>query len=689
MNTVQLFIQNQRIDLFDDEVISINLSIQNSKDPAKIFTEFTKTFTIPATPTNNKILKHYYNPDISLADVLDARKRIDALLSINYVDYKKGKVRIDGVSMENNKPKDYKITFFGNTIKLPDLFGDDRLSDISELSAYDHLYSPLNVKTGFVTNLLSGSIVYPLLTHTKRLYYDSSGSTTTDGNLFYDAAKANRGLDYADLKPALKVKNIIDKIASHYSLTFSSTFFDSSDFAELYLWLHRYKGRLMSQSGDEIKDRITDWAYESGDASNFFDGNSGNFLIDGERFTFTTFNDGWRTQAFRFNLFIDNITGSGKYNIKVYDNGVEVLAAMEVTGNQSLSRLVESQVGESDSHDLYYEIESTGGISQYDAQVTIYKETTDNTPGVGDASPFNVFGSNTNQLLDKVVITENVPDVKVMDFMSYIFKTFNLTAYVKYTGEIYVETLDTFYNAGSTINITDFTNTNDVSIDRALPFKSIKFEFPESKTYLTKQRNEIIGGTAFGSLSYQADQDLDGGEYTIKSGFEKLLYERMTNVTGGANTQLGWGWMVDFKDDIESVDSIVTNPLMFFNVNGSCSANPISWTTDAHASLNATYNRPSNVNNAQTITLNFGAEIDEFNLTQNNNSLYEKYYKTYISRLFNKRTRIYKYKAKFNSSLIQRMELNATVQIFDRLYLINNMSINLVTGDATLELINK
>jgi hypothetical protein len=689
MNTVQLFIQNQRIDLFDDEVISINLSIQNSKDPAKIFTEFTKTFTIPATPTNNKILKHYYNPDISLADVLDARKRIDALLSINYVDYKKGKVRIDGVSMENNKPKDYKITFFGNTIKLPDLFGDDRLSDISELSAYDHLYSPTNVKTGLQTNLLSGSIVYPLLTHTKRLYYDSGGSTTTDGNLFYDAGKANRGLDYADIKPALKVKNIIDKIASHYSLTFSSTFFDSSDFAELYLWLHRYKGRLMSQTGDEVKDRITDWAYESGDASNFFNGTDGNFLIDGERFIFTTFNDGWRTQAFRFNLYIDNITGSGKYNIKVYDNGVEVLAAMEVTSTQSLSRLVVSQVGESDSHDLYYEIESTGGISQYDAQVTIYKETTDNTPGIGDASPFNVFGSNTNQLLDKVVITENVPDVKVMDFMSYIFKTFNLTAYVKYTGEIYVETLDTFYNAGSTINITDFTNTNDVSIDRALPFKSIKFEYPESKTYLTKQRNEIIGGTAFGSLNYQADQDLDGGEYTIKSGFEKLLYEIMTDTTTGNNTQLGWGWMVDFKDDIESVDSIVTNPLMFFNVNGTCATSKISWTTTAHDDLDATYNRPSNINNAGTITLNFGAEIDEFNLTQNNNSLFEKYYKTYISRLFNKRTRVYKYKAKFNSSLIQRMELNATVQISDRLYLINNMSINLVTGDATLELINK
>ena len=54
----------QRIDLFKDETISLTQSIQNVKDIAKVFTDFTKTFTVPATKDTNKLFKHYYNFDI-------------------------------------------------------------------------------------------------------------------------------------------------------------------------------------------------------------------------------------------------------------------------------------------------------------------------------------------------------------------------------------------------------------------------------------------------------------------------------------------------------------------------------------------------------------------------------------------------------------------------------------------------
>lgn len=64
MQKLQLYIANERIDLFKDEQVSFNQSIQNIKDPAKIFTEFTQTFTIPASKSNNQIFKHYYNFDI-------------------------------------------------------------------------------------------------------------------------------------------------------------------------------------------------------------------------------------------------------------------------------------------------------------------------------------------------------------------------------------------------------------------------------------------------------------------------------------------------------------------------------------------------------------------------------------------------------------------------------------------------
>ena len=61
MQKLQLYISGERIDLFKDEQVSISLSQQDVKDPAKIFAEFTKTFTIPASKRNNKIFTHLFD----------------------------------------------------------------------------------------------------------------------------------------------------------------------------------------------------------------------------------------------------------------------------------------------------------------------------------------------------------------------------------------------------------------------------------------------------------------------------------------------------------------------------------------------------------------------------------------------------------------------------------------------------
>ena len=47
------------IDLFKDETISLTQSIKNTKDIAKVQTDFTQSFTLPASKTNNKIFKHF------------------------------------------------------------------------------------------------------------------------------------------------------------------------------------------------------------------------------------------------------------------------------------------------------------------------------------------------------------------------------------------------------------------------------------------------------------------------------------------------------------------------------------------------------------------------------------------------------------------------------------------------------
>lgn len=144
MQQLQLYIENQRVDLFNDEVVSITQSIKNVKDVSKIFTEFTKTFSVPASKRNNKIFKHYYNFDI--VNGFDARTKKSATIELNTLPFKKGKIKLDGVTLKDNKPHTYKITFFGSTVDLKDLLGEDKLDVLSWLDNFQITYSSANVK---------------------------------------------------------------------------------------------------------------------------------------------------------------------------------------------------------------------------------------------------------------------------------------------------------------------------------------------------------------------------------------------------------------------------------------------------------------------------------------------------------------------------------------------------------------
>ena len=128
MQQVQLYIDSQRVELFGDETISLTQTIQNIKDINKVFTDFTQTFSIPATKETNKLFKHYYNFDI--VGGFDARLKTSGSIKLNGADFKKGKIKLEGVDLKDNKPHTYRVTFFGDLVELKDLIGEDLLSDL-------------------------------------------------------------------------------------------------------------------------------------------------------------------------------------------------------------------------------------------------------------------------------------------------------------------------------------------------------------------------------------------------------------------------------------------------------------------------------------------------------------------------------------------------------------------------------
>ena len=46
----------QRVEMFQDEKVSVTSTLQNYSDIGKLFTDYSQSFTIPASPTNNALI---------------------------------------------------------------------------------------------------------------------------------------------------------------------------------------------------------------------------------------------------------------------------------------------------------------------------------------------------------------------------------------------------------------------------------------------------------------------------------------------------------------------------------------------------------------------------------------------------------------------------------------------------------
>ena len=91
-------------------------------------------------------------------------------------------------------------------------------------------------------------------------------------------------------------------------------------------------------------------------------------------------------------------------------------------------------------------------------------------------------------------------------------------------------------------------------------------------------------------------------------------------------------------------------------------------------------------------TINFDNEIDEWNLTDylgTTNSLFKKFYKTYIDGIFNENKRLFKLEAYLSTDILANYRLNDEFVIQDRTFRINSISTNFKTEVSDLELLNK
>ena len=64
MLALKLYVADQdgvltQVDLFKDESVTLTQSIQDVRDIEKVFTDFSQTFSVPASKLNNKVFQHF------------------------------------------------------------------------------------------------------------------------------------------------------------------------------------------------------------------------------------------------------------------------------------------------------------------------------------------------------------------------------------------------------------------------------------------------------------------------------------------------------------------------------------------------------------------------------------------------------------------------------------------------------
>jgi hypothetical protein len=715
-----------KVDLLNDENISLTQVIQDIRDIDKVFTDYSRTFNLPASEINNKLFKHWYNPDIQ---GFDANIQSEAKIELNYQAFREGKVKLQEVTMKDNRPHTYKITFFGKTVSLNNLFGEDKLNNLVWMDNFKLPALTANVLTGLQTGhnitvdsvAYNSAIIYPLLTHSQRYIYDDTNNLTDVGNLSDDTNHdKTRGVFPEDLKPAIKASLIIKAIEQQYNINFkSSEFFDSTEFSNLYLWLHRDKGKIETENSISLEGQ-TFSCVTSGNSLRYdpvqtlcnvytnpkTEFSSGVYTVTKEEYIFPPTGQPQPFNYFSYTVDITPASGfaSTPYTIVIFDTLTgDELASISTVGTQTLGTGVfdspANPMNTGDTKKVTCKIICSAAF-QFGANVTVGQSFLNYAP-TPEYCQFNSASTTMAVTIDDIRPTEQVPDIKVIDFLKGIFKMFNLTAFLNSDDEIVVKALDDFYSDSTTTHdLSKYIIKDNHTVGEALPFSNIKFDYPEPKTKLA-QAFYNINNVEYGSLNYIADAS-QGGKYEVLPPFEHMLFERLSDVTSGVNTAVQYGLAVDENDS-----SVMTAPLLFYGIYNTSISTPINYVdstrpvTSSSGITNTTINNywmPHNANElgtastAPAFNLNFGSEINSYTLTDyggSNNSLFQKFYQSYIQRVFNTKTRIFKFKAVLPLKFLLTYSLADKIFISGRAFTINKITTDLQTGKSTLELLNE
>ena len=428
------------------------------------------------------------------------------------------------------------------------------------------------------------------------------------------------------------------------------------------MWLHRKKGSVKSEESLDFTRLVNFWTATNGTNASMI--NTSTFKITNSNATGAT-------------LTLNKPVAT-RYDVIVKRNGQTISAESNITDLNKVIT-VSGNVGDEFTVTVNYNLFSIFNFVSWTTIVTSGSAETFSTGFFTMASEF------------QFIITSEIPDIKIIDFLTGLFKMFNLVAFVEQSGTISVKTLDSFYTGGSNYDISQYIDVNSSEVNVALPYKEIVFNYKDNKTFLAANHTQQFSYT-WAKLDYNNNESLDGGIYKVELPFAHFKYERIVDVDTSLNTPIQWGYCVD-----DNQEPYIGLPFLFYPIKVTSSSFPISFLqpgqTTTYVELE-NYNVPSNSLYLDSATgkdnINFKNEINEYSgNTSFTDTLFEKYYSNYIGNIFNNKNRLTKVTAYLPLKILLNFTLADRFDINGQRYKINSIKTNLKTGKSDIELLNE
>ena len=285
------------LDLSEASEVSLSYSIAELGDVTGRNSPFSQTFRLPQTAKNNLFFEHWYDANIS-TETFDARKKTKVVIRDQGVRILAGFLQLKEVL---NTGGSYTVSVFGDQANLyQEIDGktlhDTFVTDGLATTDYDYTATGQNtVDSWDLTNDITdgtvgdGVVTIPLI----------DWGTGTSAPLHYTVTSSPLGLGSPnsvhahDLKPAIQLKHLFDKVLAQAGYSYTSSFLASDTFSKIFMQLGTnaaqleaapYAGVNVGLSSDQIITESTEVAeLDTDSGGSFWDPDD---LFDTVGFTF-------------------------------------------------------------------------------------------------------------------------------------------------------------------------------------------------------------------------------------------------------------------------------------------------------------------------------------------------------------------------------------------------------------------